>query len=261
MWLCLCLWALWAASFTNYSCCGAVSVWEVSGDQDCAYQKQTCLLSPFLKLFFFCVKNVFQLRSDEGGSISFTKQVNLLFLLYSWFSFVTAQTSNSSSRQSILHVQSFQGKRKNRVKCACHMYLNLKQGLFFYYNVVNLTVILQDRSRPTIIIIIKYWAQEWFLLQTHITVSVWIQGDHYSSDHVTKNAGKSFGFVASRFIFLSFSCVLSYFTRSISFLFLPLGVTLSFHRFLLNPPFALYLSFYAPLFLCQFILLPSVPYC
>lgn len=55
MWLCLWLRALWAARFTNYSCCGVVLVWEVSGDEECAYQKRFCLFSssPYFLFDFF----------------------------------------------------------------------------------------------------------------------------------------------------------------------------------------------------------------
>lgn len=205
--------------------------------------------------FLFFVKNVFQHRSDEGGSINFTKQVNLLFLLYNWFSFVTAQTSSSSSRQSILDVQSFQGQRKNRVKCACHMYLNLTWGLFLN---INLTVILWDRSRPTIIIIIKYWAQEAFYCRLTSLCQ-------YGSKEITvalimqwKMQEKVLALLLPVLFFLKFLlCLVLLYT----FYFFPFPASWCYPQFLLNPPFPLYLSFYAPLFLCQVILLPSVPYC
>lgn len=78
-----------------------------------------CLSSPLLYLSLF-VNSVFRHQRNKGGSINLTKQVKPLihFLLNHWLSFVTAQTSNSSSLQCILAVQSFfEGRETLRTEC------------------------------------------------------------------------------------------------------------------------------------------------
>lgn len=79
MWLCLCLWALRAARFTNYSCCGVALAWEVRSDKEL----EECLSKVVLSLVFRTLSFPFHkillwYQSDKGGSIIFTTQVKFL---------------------------------------------------------------------------------------------------------------------------------------------------------------------------------------
>ena len=94
MWLCLCLRALWAARLTNYSCCGIFSFFfscEVSGDEECAYQKRFCLAFSFLKYLFLVVK-----------SNRVTEQVKRLFI-FSVFSSSTAASQSSQAKLPVVY--------------------------------------------------------------------------------------------------------------------------------------------------------------
>lgn len=85
-----------------------------------------CLSKALLSLFFLTVSFPFYVkrlrhRSDKGGSITFTKQVKLLFLLLlnHCLSFVTTQTSNGRSLRCLFAAQLFGGEGKHSGQSAC----------------------------------------------------------------------------------------------------------------------------------------------
>lgn len=90
-----------------------------------------CLSKAVLSLFFltvydpFCEKRL-RHRSDKGGGITFTKQVELLclLLLNHCFSFVTTQTSNSRLLWCIFQLFGGEGKHSGQSACLSSDELN-----------------------------------------------------------------------------------------------------------------------------------------
>ncbi len=129
MWLCLCLWALWAARFTNYSCCGVVLVWEVSGDEELvqsAYQKRFCLFSSLLYLFLF-VKSLFGIGVTRVAASPSQDGWNLFF-----FSFSTSASHLSQPKPlTAVHCGAFwlmcnclEGKGNTQVRVPVYQVMN-----------------------------------------------------------------------------------------------------------------------------------------